>query len=255
MKKFVNILAASCFLMFFFSCGPEEEALGDIEFENYSRVAFDGYVKLRCKTESYENVPDFYYTLDGSEPTEESEKAVDGKVPVTLATDEWSFHIRVLAVLNTIDSNYNHMTYRKTADRVINVQYKKSDVNYGDYPLVKGKGYKGFENFPSTPYADIRQTSRDFINISDEPVDVKVYYSAEGQTEVTFRYYDTENFSINDNGSYSYTRKYNDDYMVRNNSVITIPPKSGIFVKTKIVEYVQSLYSKRAYEYTIDVLE
>jgi predicted nucleic-acid-binding Zn-ribbon protein len=104
------------------------------------------YIKISCKTSNYKNNEIFYYTLDGSDPTEDSSSwNITDKIPQDFYFNDYIKNIKVLAVYNdngrkifkTGEANYNFKYFRSGSSSYSSPIEVKRDKGYYDYGYFK----------------------------------------------------------------------------------------------------------------------
>jgi predicted nucleic-acid-binding Zn-ribbon protein len=105
------------------------------------------YIKISCKTSDYQSIEIFYYTLDGSDPTEDSSfwNKTD-KIPDDFYFNDYIKNIKVLAVYND-----NGRKIFKTGEANYNFKYFRSDSSSSSSPIEvqMNKGYYDYGYFTS----------------------------------------------------------------------------------------------------------
>jgi len=111
------------------------------------------YIKISCKTSDNRNNEIFYYTLDGSDPTEDSSSwNRTDEIPQDFYFNDYIKNIKVLAVYN--DSGHKIF---KTGEANYNFKYLRSDYSSYSSPIEiqMDKGYYDYGYFTSPLGSDI----------------------------------------------------------------------------------------------------
>ena len=100
------------------------------------------YIKISCKTSNNKSNEIFYYTLDGSDPTEDSSSwNIKDKIPDDFYFNDYIKNIKVLAVYNdnghkifkTGEANYNFKYFRSDSSSYSSPTEVQMDKGYYDY--------------------------------------------------------------------------------------------------------------------------
>jgi len=131
---------------------PDEITLGEIMFapnQTRDRIYIgEDYIFFSCKTSDGKYVEDYYYTLDGSDPTENSSYwKILSERPEDLYFSDYIKNIKVLAVYND-----NGKKLFKTGEANYNFKYLRtfrSSSNLSPFEVQMDKGYYNFGYFSS----------------------------------------------------------------------------------------------------------
>jgi hypothetical protein len=130
----------------------EKITLGEIIFSpkpTTDRVDTENkeHIKISCKTSNNRNNEIFYYTLDGSDPTEDSSSwNITDKIPQDFYFNDYIKNIKVLAVYN----DNGHKIF-KTGEANYNFKYLRSGHSSSSSPteIQMDKGYYDYGYFTS----------------------------------------------------------------------------------------------------------
>ncbi|MDR0473290.1 MAG: hypothetical protein LBH43_06435 [Treponema sp.] len=155
----------------------DEITLGEIIFSpkpttDKADIVGKEYIGISCKTSDNKSNENFYYTLDGSEPTEDSSSwNIADKIPQDFYFNDYIKNIKVLAVYNdnghkifkTGEANYNFKYLRlfsSSYSEPTQVQMGKGYYNYGYFRDGLGRDshtsyYKPSQNGKLNIYATV----------------------------------------------------------------------------------------------------
>jgi len=100
------------------------------------------YIKISCKASNNKSIEIFYYTLDGSDPTEDSSSwNIKDEIPADFYFNDYIKNIKVLAVYNdngrkifkTGEANYNFKYFRSDSSSYSSPTEVQMDKGYYDY--------------------------------------------------------------------------------------------------------------------------
>lgn len=234
--KMKFLICIPCAMMLLFGSCPSEDdkplveekeeiTLGDIIFEPYTTINKVDLItsskiiaKCSISNKDYQGIK-YYYTLDGSEPTESSDYYQDivlSDSPIEFNENDWKKHIKILAVYD----NNNGKKITKTGEAQYNIKYfrldKKGSVS-NPIKISKGNGYYGFAHFSD-------MFGRDIFNSyykASENGTMKIHVSSSNTLVVTIAVYKNNNIISTKNYS------YNDSISVTTEDIIRINGTQG----------------------------